>query len=81
MPPGTRSTGRGRGSGRGEGAALPTTAEELAKLISQHVTAATGQHVSTQNFGRGGGHGTGGGTPVRVVGDASGIRHLENCFV
>jgi hypothetical protein len=60
MPPKTRATGGS--SGEGSGSVLPTTAEELAQLINQHVTAAIGQHIENQNAGLGRGHGIAGGS-------------------
>ena len=53
MPPKTRSDLLIPGAGRGHGGVLPTTPEELAQLISQHVNAA----LQNQGAGRGRGRG------------------------
>ena len=57
---GGNQVGSDQGGGRGHGREVfPSTAAELAQLISQHVNAA----LQDQGAGRGRGHGQGGGSP------------------
>jgi hypothetical protein len=64
------TSGRGRGRGRGRGSGIPTTAEQLAQLISHYVDTAINQHVTNQNLGHGRGLGATGGSTIGQTNDA-----------